>query len=582
MLVSMCSYGESTRLISSPQKARQTSGLGWKPVSFSPRMLFLPIREPDLKRGSWLDNYFFDRYLHTIARIFLLLGLIIPPILIPLNVVDGKNERGGVKGLDRLSFSNVGLSHTDRYWAHLVAALLVVISVCYILRLELRYHTKVQSRMGTAGRSSLLVVANSKQQLSVKAIRGHFHKIAGGIHTIRLNRDYSSLRAKFCKRDASIRGLEAAETDLIRKANRRRKLLPRIDNEADSEDSHLMPLWMKYLQQEDRPSMRLPLLPWLPSLPFIGPQVDAIYHSSAEVAQYNVEIERDQKHPENFPQTNSAFVHFNRRIPTQLAALALKTRIPPSWTLKHGTTENDTVWRNVSISWWQQCTRTGIVYLLAAVVILGFAFPVAIIGSLSQIEYLANIAPWLQWMGALPNWLIAAIQGVLPPVMLGAVTAMVPVTLRLLANMQGLHSRQAIENSVQIYYFAFLFVQVFLTASLSAGITTIVGELTDSIEVVPAVLAQNLPKACNYFFSYIMIHTITVVVCTLVQISGLINLFVLSPVLDKTARQKWVRTEGLGLQKWGTFLPVFTNIACIGAFLLAMLENNIDLSSLQF
>jgi hypothetical protein len=153
--------------------------------------------------------------------------------------------------------------------------------------------------------------------------------------------------------------------------------------------------------------------------------------------------------------------------------------------------------------------------------------------------------------------------------MLSLITAMMPVVFRLIANMQGLHSRQAVENNAQIYYFAFLFIQVFLTVSLSAGITTIIGELSVSIKAVPAVLAQNLPKACNYFFSYIMIHTFTVIVSTLVQIGDLVHLFVLSPVLDKTARQKWTRMECLGLQKWGTFLPVFTNIACIGVLRLA-------------
>jgi hypothetical protein len=133
--------------------------------------------------------------------------------------------------------------------------------------------------------------------------------------------------------------------------------------------------------------------------------------------------------------------------------------------------------------------------------------------------------------------------------MLGVVTAIVPVAIRLLTNIQGLHSHQAVENYVQIYYFAFLFIQVFLAVSLSAGITTTIREMLDSFKAVPAVLAQNLPKACNYFFSYILIYTFTVVVSTLVQIGDLAQLFILSPMLNKTARQKWMRKESLGLQR---------------------------------
>ncbi len=169
-------------------------------------------------------------------------------------------------------------------------------------------------------------------------------------------------------------------------------------------------------------------------------------------------------------------------------------------------------------------------------------------------------------MDSLPSWLMAVIQGVLPPAMLALITTAVPVAFRLLANMQGHHSRQVVENRVQIYYYTFLFVQVFLTVSLSAGITTIIGDLADKITSTPAVLAQNLPKACNYFFSYILIHTFTTVALTLVEVNGLLAVFILSPIFDTTARQKWMRGQALGLHKWGTFIPVLTNTACIGSF----------------
>jgi hypothetical protein len=510
--------------------------------------------------------------LHTIVRIFILLGLTIPPILIPLNFIDGRNELGGVRGLDRLSFSNVGLSHTDRYWAHLVLAIFVVTSVCFIVQRELQDYRRLQnSRSGfesdAYGPSSVLVISNSKEKLSMKAIQQHFRTVPGGIKAISVNRDYSSLRTKLQKRAALIERLEIAETNLIKKANcRGRTVLRKSEDARDDGNGKSTPRWAKYLDQKERPLTRLPVQPWLPSLPFLGAQVDTIYHLSAKVAQLNLEIERDQQHSHKFPETNSAFIYLNKRLPISLAALALKIRIPPTWTLKRGTTLDDTIWQNVSISWWQHCLQTTAIYLLVATLTLGFAFPVTLIGSLSQIKYLANVVSWLQWIETLPTWLVAVIQGVLPPVMLGLLTAMVPVALRLLANMQGLHSRQATENYVQVYYFTFLFVQVFLTVSLSAGITTILGELTDTIQSIPAVLAQNLPKACNYFFSYIIMHTFTTIVSTLVEVNGLINLFILSPTFDKTARHKWMRGQSLGLQKWSTFIPVLTNIACIGVF----------------
>ena len=552
-------------LIDSYQRAHQIPDSKWKPTPLHLRTLFSPIPDPDLKHASGFDNYLLDRYMQTMLRIFALLGLIILPVLLPLNIIDGRNELGGVRGLDRLSFSNIGLSHTGRYWVHLVLAIFAIITVCYSIQGELRDYARLQSSLRWEGyrRTCLLLISRSEKQLSVDAIKRRFHNICGGVHQVTINRDFSNLRTKLCRRDVLIRKLETAETTLIRRANQQRRISRRV---GDGCDSTSLPPWMKYLHQKNRPTMRLPLFPWLPAVPLIGPQVDSIHHLRAEVAQHNLEIEWHQLHPNEFPPVNSAFVYFNKMLSTPLAALALKARLPPTWTLKQGTTANDIIWRNVSISWWQQCVRTTVVYLFVALLTLGFAFPVIIIGSLSQIRYLVNVVSWLRWMDSLPSWLMAVIQGVLPPAMLALITTAVPVALRLLANIQGHHSRQDVENCVQIYYYTFLFVQVFLTVSLSAGITTVIGDLADKITSTPAVLAQNLPKACNYFFSYILIHTFTTVALTLVEVNGFLALFVLSSIFDKTARQKWMRGQALGLNKWGTFIPVLTNTACIGSF----------------
>ncbi|KFY98246.1 hypothetical protein V500_01756, partial [Pseudogymnoascus sp. VKM F-4518 (FW-2643)] len=204
---------------------------------------------------------------------------------------------------------------------------------------------------------------------------------------------------------------------------------------------------------------------------------------------------RSQQHSDEFPEVNSAFIRFNKDLSTPSIALAIKAQAPPSWTLKQGTTAADIIWSNVSISWWQQIIQTAFVYSLAAALTIGFTLPVAITGSLSQIGYLTYVVPWLRQLESLPSWALATIQGVLPLAILSFITAMVPSVLRLLANMQGLHSRQRVENYVQVYYFSFLFVQVFLTVLLSASVTTIIGQLPDTVEAIPTLLAQNLPKA---------------------------------------------------------------------------------------
>jgi hypothetical protein len=134
-------------LMESYQRAHQIPDSKWKPNSLHLWALFLPIPDPDLKHASGFENYLLDRYLQTMLRIFALLGLTVLPVLLPLNIINGRNELGGVRGLDRLSFSNISLSHTGNYWVHLVLAIFAIITVCYSIQRELRDFARLQSSL---------------------------------------------------------------------------------------------------------------------------------------------------------------------------------------------------------------------------------------------------------------------------------------------------------------------------------------------------------------------------------------------------------------------------------------------------
>ena len=122
----------------------------------------------------------------------------------------------------------------------------------------------------------------------------------------------------------------------------------------------------------------------------------------------------------------------------------------------------------------------------------------------------------------------------------------------------------SVELSVQGMYFAFLFVQVFLVVSISSGLTATIKTLTNNPTSAPQVLAQNLPKASNFFFSYLLIQAFAQSGGALLQIGALAVYYILAPFFDVTARQKWYRQTNLLEMKWGTFFPIYSNLACIG------------------
>lgn len=322
--------------------------------------------------------------------------------------------------------------------------------------------------------------------------------------------------------------------------------------------------WEKYLKETDRPTHRLPVLGFLP----LGKKVDTIYWGREELARLNLEIEVDQKHPERFPMMNSAFIQFNHQVAAHMAAQSVTHHVPKIMAPRiTEVSPKDVIWDNMSIHWWEAWIRTAFVIAIVVGMVILWTFPVAFTSSLSRLPQLADKYPsWLGWLNNIPQNVLKAIAGVLPALVLAILLALVPMIFNWLANLQGAQTGMQKQESVQLYYFAFLFVQVFLVVSISGGVLETIFATTKSKDItsIPDVLATNLPKASNYFFSYMILQALGTSSGTLLQIVTLIMWYVLPKLFDNTARQKWTRNTTLPDITWGSYFPVYTNFACIG------------------
>jgi hypothetical protein len=330
------------------------------------------------------------------------------------------------------------------------------------------------------------------------------------------------------------------------------------------DDEHA--LWRNYLKPKDRETMRVPLFnkSWWPSLPLIGRKVDTIYYCRKELARLNAEIADDQAHEERFSLMNSAFIQFNHQVAAHMACQSVSHHIPRQMTPR--TVEvnpNYVLWDNLSMKWWERYLRmTGVIVLIVGLIIF-WGIPVSFTGLLSQIKTLTDNFHWLRWINDLPAWLISFIQGVLPPLFLAILFAVLPITLRFLAGLTGTTTAGERELLVQNFYFAFVFVQLFLVVSIAAGITATLDKLLNNPISVPQVLAENLPRSANYFFSYMILQALSISSGTLLQIGAVIVIIFLR-FLDTTPREKVSRVLSRPGINWGTMIPVYTNFGAIG------------------
>lgn len=150
---------------------------------------------------------------------------------------------------------------------------------------------------------------------------------------------------------------------------------------------------------------------------------------------------------------------------------------------------------------------------------------------------------------------LKALSGVLPAAMLAILLILVPIILNLLAGFRGAKTGAQKTEFVQVFYFVFLFTRVFLVVSIASfakSIDEFVKHITklSSVNAVLDLLAENLPAAANYFFSYMVLQALSTSSGTLLQIGALIVWFVIAPMLDSTAWSKWSRNTTLNQIAW--------------------------------
>ncbi|EXL60474.1 hypothetical protein FOCG_03320 [Fusarium oxysporum f. sp. radicis-lycopersici 26381] len=333
--------------------------------------------------------------------------------------------------------------------------------------------------------------------------------------------------------------------------------------------------WEKYLKKKDRPTHRLPLFgqSWLFGVPFVTKKVDTIYWCREQLARLNLEIEEDQAHPERFPLMNSAFIQFNHQVAAHMACQSVIHHLPKHMTPRmNEIAPRDVIWDNMAFSWWQEWLRSGIVFVAIVTMVFLWAIPVAWTAALSQLDNLIRNNKWLHFLKdneALHN-AAKAIAGVLPAVLLGLLLFLVPIILGFFADFKGAKTGSQKAEFVQRYYFVFLFIQVFLIVSIASFFAASIDAIVENVKQLQTVgsvldlLANNLPTAANYFFSYMILQAMSTSSATLLQLGALLMWYVIAKMLDSTARNKWSRNTRLNQVNWGRFFPIYTNFACIG------------------
>ncbi|KAF4159817.1 hypothetical protein CNMCM6936_009175 [Aspergillus lentulus] len=517
-----------------------------------------------------MDAYLLLRFLKLISVICFVGCLITWPILFPVNATGG----GHKEQLDILTMSNIAQDKNARYYAHAFVAWIFVgfvfmtvtregifyINLRQAYSLSPAYASRLSSR-------TVLFTAVTEDYLNRDKIRKMF-----GIEKVKnvwIATDVKELEDKVKERDAAAMKLEAAETKLIKLANAARAKalkkggnveddavpLENLSDEPDDESGSVAARWVK---ASERPTHRLKFL--------IGKKVDTINWARSEIERLSPEIEELQaKHRAGDAKlVSSVFVEFYAQADAQLAFQSVAHNLPLHMAPRYiGLDPTQVIWSNLRIKWWERVIRYSATIGLVCTLIVFWAIPVAVVGSISNIDSLTDKVHFLKFIDHVPSWIKGVITGLLPTILMSVLMALLPIFLRLMAKLGGAPSAAAVELTTQNFYFAFQVVQVFLVVTLASSAASVVTKVIQQPTSAPQLLATRIPKVSNFYISYIVLQGLSFSSGALLQITGLILGKILGKLLDSTPRKMYNRWSSLAGLGWGTVYPPLTLLAVI-------------------
>ena len=462
------------------------------------------------------------------------------PILFPVNATGG----GSGKQLDLISFSNV--VGKDRMYAHAAVAWVFLGFVMFTISRERVFliglrQAYMLSKANAARLSSrtVLFLAVPKEATHEDNIQRIFGKEAKRHWTVSNINDLEDLDAD--RKDKAMM-LESAEVELIKNLNKaKQKGQSKTPQNGDV-----------------RPEYR-------PSVPLVGSKVDKIRWSRRVVTEKTAELqEAREKYKGEHHEGSAVFVEFKTQAAAQRACQHITfhnpLRIDPRYI---GVIPKEVIWKNLTISPASRMSKYYLATAFVVAIVILWSIPIGIIGTLTNIQYLTERVHFLRFLYKLPDPVLGLLTGFLPAYLMSEFVSYVPKFFRIVAKASGEPTNSQAEIRTQSWYMIFQVIQVFLITTFSSGAAAVAVKIAQKPHLGPVLLAQNLPKASNFYLAYFILQGTASAAKNILNYSDLFEYLFYYRFLSPTPRDKYaqyVRMKGLS---FGSVYPKFTNMAII-------------------
>lgn len=519
-----------------------------------------------------LDAYFFLRFISILLIFFSTCGTLNLIVLVPVNY-SGNSATHSAAGLDRLSITNISPGKITRLNAHFVCGLITIVSLSALVIYELDSVVKIRHsyvRSDAYRRrlcSRVLLLGHVPHAMRNKeTLKTYFEGLTGKVEHIWFVDDFEEYWWKWSEARYA---LDLLEEDKVRE-------LKRLVKKKDCSDKGT------YLQRSKFfPSIFLPLvtLPGLQrTLAFTIPGCFRVIgfpkRGQIDCWAFKVlgdfgRLIQDRKKAllgESFLKRGQVFIEFKSQEAMHIAyQVLLSLKIGQLDRSLTDVNPDDILWWNINrednlITAFQSWVLCVLFIVLCAL----YVIPVSFITLLSQIPTLVRLVPLLSWLEKLPQNIRDVVSGILPSLLLNALTDLLNRLTRRLAYLKGMWTGSELELSLQRWYFNFLFIQQFLVVSILSSLSAVMLQILNEPASIPTLFATNIPKSATFFFKFLPVQAFAICGGSFLQLERLILRTCFYLWWDITPRAKLRRLRDLPKVKWGSIYPSISVFGSIG------------------
>lgn len=457
------------------------------------------------------------------------------------------------KQFDIISYSNA-VDSPNRYYAHALISWLFFGMVLFVISRETLYFIHL--------RQAWLLSPQTASRMSSRTVlftdvpneylnRAKLRSIFAFVKHIWMASDTKELVDLVEDRDETAMKLESAEIELSKTANAQRIKMQKKNTNFENP--------LAWVDETSRPTHRLK--------PIIGEKVDTIDWYRGYLQTAIPEVQNLQAtHLNGTAKLYSAcFIEFETIQAAESAYQQLVFHKPKIMQPRAiGMTPSEVIWGNLDKKWFVRDAMYVLGLALVVVMIIFWTPFTTFVGAITNINYLTQKVPFLGFINNVPSVILGLITGLLPSIVLSILMAIVPIFLQIIAKITGCVTVGEVELQIQNWYYTFQVIQVFLVTTFSSGAASVGAQIAQNPGSAVTLLAQNLPKASNFYNSYVMFAGIGAFGATLLNITGLALFIILKNLLMKTPRKRYTQYLSIAGLGWGSVYPSTEIFACVG------------------